>query len=108
VQDIFQFLNVDTAFTPMMEVRYSASGLPKRRGVDWALRKLRLARPLAETLLPKSQFHSMLRLASAIHAGNLSKPKLSPEARQWMIERYLEDTLRLQDLIQRDLSAWLR
>jgi hypothetical protein len=108
LRDIFQFLNVNTGFTPMMDVRYSASGLPKRKGVDWVLRKLRLARPMAEKLLPQSQLNSVLRLAGAIHARNLSRPKISPEARHWMIQRYREDTLRLQDLIQRDLSVWLR
>jgi hypothetical protein len=108
LQDIFRFLNVDPGFKPSMDVRYSASGLPKKKFLDWTLRKLRLTRPMAERLLPKSQFNSVLRIAGNIHARNLSKPRLSPEAKAWMIQRYRDDTLRLQDLIQRDLSAWLR
>jgi hypothetical protein len=35
-------------------------------------------------------------------------PKLCPEDRAVLVAYYREDILRLQDLIQRDLSSWLR
>ena len=38
---------------------------------------------------------------------NLVKPGLDPEIRRQLIDFYREDILRLQDLIGRDLSAWL-
>ena len=38
-----------------------------------------------------------------------SKPAISPNLRQELIEQiYREDILELQDLIQRDLSHWLK
>ncbi|MFP4578951.1 MAG: sulfotransferase, partial [Coleofasciculus sp.] len=35
-------------------------------------------------------------------------PKLPDEIRQQLIEVYREDILKLQDLLQRDLSIWLQ
>jgi hypothetical protein len=35
-------------------------------------------------------------------------PKLCPEDRAVLVAYYRENILRLQDLIQRDLSSWLR
>jgi hypothetical protein len=106
--DIFRYLGVADDFIPNMDVRYSASGLPRSKGIDWTLKKLRAARPLAEKLLQQRHLDYVLRVASHAHAQNLVKPELTAETRSWMIERYREDTLRLQDLIGRDLSGWLR
>lgn len=108
LRDIFQYLEVRADFIPNMEVHYSASGLPKSKGVDWILNRLRTARPLAEKLLQRKQLDYLLLIASRAHVQNLVKPQLTPEARDWLIRQYRDDTLRLQDLIQRDLSAWLR
>ena len=47
------------------------------------------------------------RLGSALGKWNLNRPQLSPEHRRELIALYREDILKLQDLIQRDLSAWL-
>jgi hypothetical protein len=108
LQDIFRFLEVKTDFVPTMDIRYSASGLPKRKELHWILKKLRGARPVAEKFLSQRQFNYVQQVAAKIHVQNLRKPKLTPELREWMIQHYREDTLRLQEMIQRDLSAWLR
>ena len=107
LRDIFAFLGVRDDFLPKMDVRYSASGLPKSKGVDWAFKKLRGARPLAQKLLREKQIDMLLRIAGQVHNRNLVKPKLSPEDRAWLIARYRDDVLKLQDLIKRDLTAWL-
>jgi hypothetical protein len=108
LKNVFEFLEVETDFRPDIDVRYSASGLPRSKGLDWLLKKLRVARPMAERLLQRRQLAYLLRVGVNIHTRNLVKPTLSPKARAWMIERYRDDTLRLQELLNRDLSAWLR
>jgi hypothetical protein len=48
------------------------------------------------------------RLVNNLRSQNLVKPpQLLPEVREQLIQEYREDVLRLQDLIQRDLSKWL-
>jgi hypothetical protein len=46
-------------------------------------------------------------LKTIITEKNLEKPKIEPELRQQLTEEYSEDILKLQDLINRDLSSWL-
>jgi hypothetical protein len=107
LNEIFAFINVHEGYTPDTDVRYSPTGLPKSRGVDWALRHLRTARPFAERLLSDRQMALILRVAGKAHARNIVKPKMKAEDRAWVIERCREDTLKLQDHIDRDLSKWL-
>ena len=37
----------------------------------------------------------------------MTKPKLSVETRLQLLQEYRDDILKLQDLIQQDLSKWL-
>jgi hypothetical protein len=47
-------------------------------------------------------------IARRVARGNLHKPKLREEDRRSLVVRHREDILRTQDLLGRDLSAWLR
>jgi Sulfotransferase family len=107
LQEIFAFLGVREEFVPDIDVKYNPTGIPKHKGIDWLLRTLKQAKPVAQRVLTKNQVEYLLRMGISVHSQNLLKPKLSPEARQWMIHRYRDDTLRLQDVLRRDLSAWL-
>jgi hypothetical protein len=107
LRDVFRFLEVDDTFVPDTAIKYNVSGVPKNKALHLILQELRSIRPFAEQFIPERQRQHILRVASAIHNRNLIKPRLSPEIRAGVIERYREDTLELQELIQRDLSAWL-
>lgn len=108
LQDTFRFLGVDDTFTPDTTIKYNVSGIPKNRALHQVIKRLRQVRPVVERFLPEGQRQSILRIGSKIHNRNLTKPRLSPEVRRRLVEGYREDTLKLQDLLQRDLSAWLR
>lgn len=109
LQDVFRFLGVDDTFVPEATVRYNASGIPKNETLHLILQKLRRFRPVAQRVVPETQYRHLLSLGSNLHNRNLTKPRLSPELRKRVIAEYFrEDILELQRLIQRDLSAWLR
>lgn len=107
LRDLFGFLGVDDTFRPDTTVKYNVSGIPKNKTLHSFLQNLRRVRPIVERVLPEGQRRHVLRIASAVNNRNLAKPPLSPDLRQALVEGYREDTLKLQDLIQRDLSAWL-
>jgi hypothetical protein len=107
MQDLFRFLGVDDTFAPDTTIRYNASGIPKNRALHLALQKLREVRPAIEGYLPEGLRQHLLRIAIDINNQNLTKPRLTPEVRARLVDGYREDTLKLQNLIQRDLSAWL-
>ena len=108
-QDIFRFLGVDDSFIPQAAARYNASGTPKSRFLHSVLQKLRRTMPIAERFLPEEQYRRLLRVGSSLHNQNLTKARLSPEVCRRTIDEYFrEDILKLEALIQRDLSAWLK
>ncbi len=100
VQTIFRFLGVDDGFEPDMAVKYNVSGLPRNRATAVLLRKLHPLRCYLERRLPP-------RLVSRLGKGLIRPEEQTPGLRRMLTELYREDILKLQDLIDRDLSAWL-
>ena len=103
----FEFLEVDSSFTPDTTIVYSNSGLPQNRPLHVVLQSLRKARPLAEVVMPLALRKRVVRLAAELHNKNLGKPQLPPTVMRRFTAHYRDDILRLQDLIGQDLSAWL-
>lgn len=90
VADIFRYIGVDPTFTPRTDVRHNAR--PQRN------------RPL------KSRIRSHVA-ASVPRAVGLERPPttaLSTATRRRLLDIYRPDILKLQDLLSRDLSAWLQ
>ena len=103
LRDTFRFLGVDEAFVPEMSVRPNVSGVPNNRALHALLTRPQRIKTVLKPYLPPR----LLRFASDLRDRNLAKPQLAPEVRRQMVEMYREDTLKLQDLIDRDLSTWL-
>jgi hypothetical protein len=110
LNDIFRFLGVDEHFMPDMSRRYNVSGVP--RGVV-AAKILALRREARAVLRPLRPFLPA-RVSKAGLAGleklynrNPVRPRLNPELRKVLVASYRDDILRLETLINRDLSPWL-
>ncbi|MDY6937185.1 MAG: sulfotransferase [Cyanobacteriota bacterium] len=109
VRDMFEFVGVDADFVPDMSKRHKVSGIPKNRTLNDLVMKKNPIRSLAATVLKpflSSQIRDRIR--DNINKSNLEKPQLSAELRQEAIEIYRDDILQLQDILQRDLSAWMQ
>ncbi|MEJ7842586.1 MAG: sulfotransferase [Rubrobacter sp.] len=105
VRDAFGHLGVDEGFVPDVSLRHNVSGVPKSRVLHGFLGS---SHPVKSAIKPFVPEAARLRLVTLMRNRNLSKPSpLSPEVRGRLVEEYREDVLRLQDLIQRDLSRWL-
>ena len=106
LQSVFQFLKIESAFKPDLGVHHNPSGVPRNRMVHWLLKKRWWTTALRDHLpwqLIGRPYSWLMRMKE----DNLEKPPLEPEVRQHLLALYREDTLRLQDAIQRDLSSWL-
>jgi len=104
LQDIFRFLKVDDTFVPDISIRHNVGGIPKNK----VLHTLLSNSNLAKSILKPFFFKGLRRcIASRLRNLNTIKPPLKPEIRRQLIQEYQEDILKLQDLIQRDLSKWL-
>jgi hypothetical protein len=105
MQDLFRFLGVDETFVPDVSVRHNPGGLPRSKQLHWFLTKPPLPISVRRAWVPERM---RLRLMSALKKRNLREaPPLSEEVRRRLRCLYREDILRLQDLIERDLSHWL-
>ena len=105
VQDIFSFLEVNNNFLPDL-TRKNVSGIPNNRYLYDIFTKKNLIKSIFKPL-----FTEQLRrkIYDAVTTQNLgSKPTMSSEIKHDLINIYREDILKLQDLILRDLSHWLR
>lgn len=112
VQDVFRFLEVDKTFVPVISTKYNASGVPKNKLLHAFLTKPHLVKRSLRRLKLYLPSELRLRIADGLaylrNRNFVEPPQLSPEMRQQLVEVYREDILKLQDLIQRDLSKWLK
>ena len=101
VQGLFGFLGVDDGFAPETSVS-NPGGLPRVKLVHDLLSNERvrgLGRILPEPLLAR---------ARDLRARNLKRQGMTPDERRLAAAFFRDDVLRTQELIGRDLSAWLR
>lgn len=97
LRDIFTFLGVDSDFVPNMSHRYNAAPMfPKNKLLHALLLDFR-------NRLPKGK-----RFLNPLINRNLSYYQMNLRVRKKLIHDYQEDVLKLQDLIDRDLSMWLK
>ncbi|MGP1386976.1 MAG: sulfotransferase family protein [Thainema sp.] len=109
MQDLFMFIGVDPNFKPDTEKRHNVSGAPKNAALYRLLKEKNPLRSAAATVLKLFlPVDARQNLRSRLIKQNLSRPTLQPEHRQQLIDIYRDDILKTQDLLQRDLSNWLR
>jgi len=108
VQDVFRFLDVDDTFIPDVARRHNGSGIPKYQTVEALLGRPNLLKRVLRSYLPEEQRALISNKVAKFRTRNLVRPPRLPQAtRELLVERYREDALGLQDLIKRDLSAWM-
>ncbi|GIW56729.1 MAG: sulfotransferase [Nitrospiraceae bacterium] len=111
VQEIFRFLGVNDRFRPDMSQRHNVSGLPRSR-LDRVLHRLVTMRnpvkAAAKLLLPSGVRQSATRLYVQWMNSRVIKPPMPPVFWHRVQAVYREDILKLQDLLQRDLSSWMQ
>ena len=105
-RDIFGFLGVDDSFAPDTSLRHNVSGIPKSKALVSIIKRPNPIKSVAKAVLPEGL---RKRMSVSVQNRNLKKAPPMPEgAMRELVEAYREDVLKLQDLIGRDLSGWLR
>lgn len=104
LSDIFEFLEIDNTFKPDTSYRPNVSGIPKNKILHSLLGQSSLIRKVVEPIASPE----LRKLAIKLKGSNLARPPLNLEIRHKIIQDFfVEDILKLQDLIGRDLSTWL-
>ncbi len=102
--DIHAFIGVDPGFVPDLDYRPNAGGVPRSSFLQNAVMKPHLLNRVLGRLVPEDL---KSRIRNAISDRNIERPEVSAAARERLLSVLRPDILELQDLIGRDLSAWL-
>ena len=103
---LLKYLDVDTNFVPDFNINYNPSGLPNNRFLDYFLKGNKFTKKI-KLIIPYKMFVPIYKIAMRIQKRNLYKPEMSHSCREQLISFYKPEIIKLQDLIQRDLSSWL-
>ncbi|MEQ9549037.1 MAG: sulfotransferase [Coleofasciculus sp. G3-WIS-01] len=111
MQNMYRFVGVDDTFLPDVSKKAQVAQVPKNTAVNNILRQQNPLRTMVSSglrfILPLEVRQNLRSRLIQMNSQDKKAAPLSPEDRQQLIELYREDILKLQDLIQRDLSAWL-
>jgi len=111
MQDMYKFIGVDESFCPDMSKKAQVAQVPKNKLVNKVLRQKNPVRTLVatglRTILPESARQKLRSTLINLNSSDKSQAPLSLAERKQLVEYYREDILKLQDLIDRDLSSWL-
>lgn len=104
VADLYEFLGVATNFIPDTSTRHNPAGIPKIRLLNQLFFHPTLIN-IAKSVIPEN----IQGMAKRVQQQNLrAAPKLPAELRAELLNHYREDILKLQELVDHDLSVWLK
>lgn len=104
VQDICEFLGVNSNFEPDLS-RRNISKVPRIHLLNTLFVRENPVKTALKGLIPEGGQRDILRKLKQLNFSE--KPVLPKEIYHELVEVYKEDILRLEDLIERDLSHWL-
>lgn len=103
VLDLFEFVGVTSEFVPDTSTRHNRGAIPKRRVLNRLFYHPAVV-STAKSVLPEP----LQEAARRVRQLNLRKPPpFPPDLRARLLAHYREDILKLEDLLDRDLSVWL-
>jgi hypothetical protein len=102
VRDLLGFLGVDTGFVPDTTVKHNPANVPRSALLNRVLYQPRVIRTVKAVLPARLE-----RTAKRLRQRNLSPaPSFPADLRAQLLDLYRDDILRLEELVERDLSGW--
>jgi hypothetical protein len=115
MREIYYFLGVDSTFTPDVSLRYNESGFVKNKFLNRIIGQGGILSRTLRAVLPGKLMQSLkgnLTLKKKmldLRGKNLHKPMMDPEIkRKLTLDVYGSDIRKLEKLINKDLSHWLK
>lgn len=107
MKEIYRFLEVDEGFIPNTTVRYNVGPTVRNESFEEFLVKYdnpvkKVLRPILLNTIGKRYTESLVNYFIYKNTFNIK-----PKTRKRLIEIYRNDTLRLEELLDKDLSNWL-
>ncbi len=106
-KEVLNYLDVDTNYMPDFNINYNPTGIPKNKFFNTILEGNKYTKKL-RYILPLRLKVPIDRIMMRLKKRNLVKPQMPESTRERLVCFYRDEILKLQDLIERDLSAWLK
>ena len=103
--EICKFIGVDTGFEFDTRYKYNVSGDPKNS----VLYKLETSREMVnfiKKLVPQKSVQFLKNRFTG--EKQMTRQEMNPETRKQLVEFFRDDVMKLEQLIQKDLSHWLK
>ncbi|MCL6632469.1 MAG: sulfotransferase [Alicyclobacillus herbarius] len=104
VQEVLRFLGLNTEVPIDTTIRHNTSGVPRLRPLYMFLSRPHPVKEWAKRVLPTAPCS---RASHWLKNRLLVREDMNPTTRQSLLNFYAPDIVRLQELLDRDLSAWL-
>ncbi len=108
LKDVYSFLEVSDRFIPNLNKQYNVSYIPKSNFVNNFFEKSnvikRNLKPIADFIFPP---HKRKKFITDLKVLNKANYRMNPETREKLKDVFREDIIKLQELINMDLSHWL-
>ncbi len=104
IRELYAFIGVDPDYVPDTSTQYNEVYTPKYKNLTWFLNKSGI-RPIMKRISPKFLKKAFIRL---FYKGKSDKGQMSPEARNFLMEKLSPDVQALSALLQKDLTGWLK
>ncbi len=109
MQDLYRFLGVNDTFVPEVSQILNRSGVPRNQRWFTVLNTTHRWLRRHQKILPKSVLAALRSRLHELLLKNLKpSPPLPAELRCLLTPVFRDDILKLQDLVQLDLSCWLQ
>lgn len=106
IKDICEFLEVDSNFIPgNLKEKFNVSGIPKNKLLHNFLHNKNTLKSIVKLFIPLSYRR---KIRKSLELKNIKKVPMKFEDRNYLKEFYRDDIRKLEKLIDRDLSHWLK
>lgn len=102
-EKICLFLNVSHTFKVDFTKSYNSFKRPRSKIVRWVYSFTRLRKILSQ-IIPKIAINYIIKMLFT----ESKKPKLSSDARKFLVSHYKDDIINLSKLLNQDLSSWIK
>jgi hypothetical protein len=105
VKEIFLFLGVDEGYVPDVKRMYNITGESKIKFLTDIVSKQYPSKNILKTFIPNELRQ---KIKNKIYEINIEKKPIPHEIRRDLIDNFKDDILKIEGLIRRDLSSWLK
>lgn len=104
LKELYRFLEVEVDFLPDFSKKLNEAGVPKFKKLNYFINQFGII-SWAKRNFPRSLREPFKKLMYSSKKENI--PTITPEEKEWLINYYKKDIQNLENLIKKDLSAWL-